>query len=119
MSNSRPFMFYITISNGLLKDGHRKRMGEAVLEFMWLIDRVTKVDDDGYGWILGGKPIKLEELATDLGVHRDTVSANLTRLEENGYIEKTRTPYGLSIKVVKAKKRFGANTESASEKRRI
>ena len=105
-------MFYITISNGLLKDGHRKRMGEAVWEFMWLIDRVTSIDDQGYGKVLGGKPIKLDEIAEDLEVHRDTVSSNLIKLEEHGYIEKTRTPYGLSIRVVKAKKRFGGNAES-------
>jgi len=109
-------MFYITISNGLLKDGHRKRMGEAVWEFMWLIDRITVIDEQGYGKVLGGKPIKLDEIANDLEVHRDTVSSNLIKLEEHGYIEKTRTPYGLSIRVVKAKKRFGGNAESNKAK---
>jgi hypothetical protein len=50
-------MFYITVSNGLLKDDHRKRIGSAVWEFMWLIDKITRIDEDGKGWVLGGKPI--------------------------------------------------------------
>jgi hypothetical protein len=111
-------MFYISISNGLMKDGHRKRIGEAVWEFMWLIDKVTKIDDEGYGYVLGGTPIKLADIASDHGVHRDTVSANLQKLEDQGYIKKTVAPYGLVIRVVKAKKRFGGNAEPASGKHR-
>lgn len=104
-------MFYITISNGLLKDGHRKRMGSSVWEFMWLMDKVTKIDNSGMGWVLGGKPIRLKEIAEELGVSEDTTSENLTRLEKEGYIKKIIAPYGISIRVIKAKKRFGKNPE--------
>lgn len=110
-------MFYIGISNGLLKDGHRKRMGAAVWEFMWLIDKVTKIDDKGMGKVLGGKPIKLDEISDQLGVHRDTVSDNLSALEREGYITKKNAPYGLIIGVNKAKKRFGKNSEPLRVKR--
>lgn len=103
-------MFFITISNGLLTAEHRKRIGPAVWEFMWLIDKVTRVDVDGKGWVLGGKPIKLEEIS--LGQHANTTSENLQRLRENGYIETIRTPYGMTIKVIKAKKRFTKNSDS-------
>lgn len=99
-------MFYISISNGLLKDGHRKRMGSSVWEFMWCIDKVTKIDDKGIGWVLGGKPIRLKEIAEQMDVDEDTVGVNLDKLEEQNYITKLRTPYGIQIKVMKIKKRF-------------
>lgn len=102
-------MFYITVSNGLLKDGHRKAMGEAVWEFMWCIDKITRIDEFGKGWVLGGKPIKLENLADDMGVHRKTVSRNLNKLQRDGYLELKHTPYGIVILVHKAKKRFHTN----------
>lgn len=104
--------FYIQIANGLIKDGHRQRMGSAVWEFMWLLDHITQIDENGTGHILGGKPIKLADIRKDLGTVEDRISENLTMLEKEGYIEKTRTPYGLVIRVAKAKKRFGQNTKS-------
>lgn len=109
-------MFYISISNGLLKDGHRKRMGEAVWEYMYLIDKITKIDSGGFGWVLGGKPLKLKELADNLCVHRNTVSRNLKILEQEGYIVIIHAPYGLSIRVVKAKKRFTKNGEPDTQR---
>lgn len=110
-------MFYINISNGLLNNSHRKRMGEAVWEFMWCIDKVTRVDENGVGYVLGGKPIKLSDIANGyknskgkfiegLGCHENTVSRNLKRLVDEGYIAITRTPYGLVCKVWKTKKNF-------------
>lgn len=96
--------FYITISNGLIEGaGHRNRMGSAVWEFMWCIDRVTKIDSKGMGWVLGGKPINLKDI--DLG-HANTISRNLNKLQAEGYIEIRRTPRGMVIKVCKAKKIF-------------
>jgi len=107
-------VFYIQISNGLLKDEHRSRMGSSVWEFMWLLDKVTRVDKDGTGWVLGGKPIKLKELV--MGLDEETVSRNLIKLEKEGYIKKIRTPYGISIRVFKARKifnqRINKNVES-------
>lgn len=96
-------MFYITVSNGLLEGNHRKRIGSAVWEFMWLIDKITKIDDEGWGWILGGKPINLKDIK---GIHPVNVSKNLTKLEKENYISIQHTPYGMIIKVAKAKKRF-------------
>src|ERR1043166_6623096 len=99
-------MFYIQISNGLLRGGHRKRMGEAVWEFMWFIDRITKIDEEGFGWVLGGKPINLKDLTEDMGVHYTTVSRNVQKLVKHGYIMVSYVPYGVMVKVLKAKKRF-------------
>jgi hypothetical protein len=109
-------MFYIQVSNGLLKGDHRKMMGEAVWEFMWCIDKITKVDEDGTGWVLGGKPVKLRDLTGDMGVHATTSSRNLNKLQKFGYLGLIHTPYGIKISVIKAKKVFKKNLGNAVEK---
>jgi DNA-binding Lrp family transcriptional regulator len=86
-------------------------MGSAVWEFMWCLDKITKVEKE-IGYVLGGKPINLSDLANQLGTVEMTTSRNLERLEEYGYITKLRTPYGIVIKVMKAKKRFNKNVDS-------
>jgi len=88
--------FYIEITNDLLSPTHRKRMGTAVWEFMWCLDKMTKIDGD-VGYVLGGKPINLTDIAEDLGISINHISENLTKLENGGYITKKRTPYGIII----------------------
>lgn len=106
-------MFYISISNGLLEGKHRDKMGTAVWEYMWCIDKVTKIDEDGTGWVLGGKPMKLSEISA---MSENTTSRNLNKLEENGYINLKHTSYGVIITVNKAKKRFTKIVEPTSPK---
>lgn len=108
-------MYYITVSNGLLQDGHRQRMGAAVWEFMWLLDKITEIDKDGNGWVLGGKSIKLSEIANSLQIHRVNVSRNLKLLEKETYITTKRTRYGIVISVKKAKKIFKSSKPRVSE----
>ena len=107
--------FYIEITNNLLEIKHRKRMGVAVWEYMWCLDRMTKIDDDGVGWVLGGKPIKLEEIEKELGIHRVNISKHLTTLEKYGYLKLIHAPYGISIRVYKAKKRFNRIAKPRNE----
>lgn len=90
-------------------------MGSSVWQFMWLIDKVTRIDEDGWGWILGGKPINLKDIA--IGVTENTVSRNLHRLQKEGYIQIKHTPYGLILKVKKAKKRFSRSVEPTLTKK--
>lgn len=104
-------MFYITVSNGLLTADHHDRMGEAVWMFMWCIDKITKIDDGGWGYVLGGKPIKIDEIKV---FSRRTAFRYLKTLEEQGYILRIRTPYGIIIKVRKAKKSFGRSARSGT-----
>ncbi|MDD4989110.1 MAG: hypothetical protein PHV42_01655 [Candidatus Pacebacteria bacterium] len=54
---------YFTVSKGLLDPKHRQRMGVAVWEFLWCLDRVTKINADGLGLVLGGKPVNLCDFA--------------------------------------------------------
>ena len=103
--------FYIEITNNLLEKKHRKKMGSAVWEFMWCLDKITKIDEDGMGWILGGKPINLKDLRKELGITEPKISKNLNKLKNEGYLNLRRTPYGLVISVNKAKKRFAQKPE--------
>ena len=91
-------------------------MGPAVWEFMWCIDKVTTIDAKGQGWVLGGMPIQLKHIAKGmviggehvegLGCSEDTISRNLNRLQDKGYLILIHAPYGISIRVLKAKKKF-------------
>ena len=84
-------------------------MGSAVWEFLWCLDRMTRIDPKGFGWILGGAPIKLRNIAESLGRTDVSISRNLSKLSSEGYIALTHAPYGIVIKVPKAKKRFNRN----------
>ncbi len=67
------------------------------------------------GHVLGGKPVNLKDIADDLDLSEDTISRNLDTLRGSGYIETTRTPNGLSIKVTKAKKVFQKGNRRSAE----
>lgn len=95
--------FFISVSNGILEDTHFEKMGASIWQFLWCLDKVTKIDNEGVGLVLGGKPIQLKDV---VGGHRVTVSRRLTHLEKEGYIKLTHTPYGIVIRVMKVKKRF-------------
>lgn len=90
-------------------------MGSAVWLFMWLLDKVTSIDEKGTGKVLGGKPIKFEEVETELGISQDTYTRWIQKLSEYPYIETTRTPYGITFKILKTfkhfKKRFRKNAK--------
>jgi len=104
--------FYITIKNGLLDPKHIKAMGGdrnsgTVWLFMWLLDKMTIIDvEKGEGKVLGGKPIRFEEVKKDLGISRRTYIRWIEMLRKGRYIKTERTPYGLKIIVFKAFKVF-------------
>ena len=112
-------MFYITIKNGLLDNGHRKRMGEAIWLFLWLLDKMTIINHEtGEGQVLGGKPIKFEEIEKNLEISRATYARWIKILKDNNYIDIKRTPYGLIITVFKAFKIFNQKINSETSKKR-
>lgn len=113
--------FYIEVVNGLLDKKHYKNMGVAVWQFMWCLDRITKIDDDGIGWVLGGKPINLCEITNDIGGTEPKTSKKLHKLQSTGYINIKRTPTGIIISVNKAKKRFAqkVKTEKSDLPKRV
>lgn len=103
--------FGIEIKNHLLEPKHVENMGTAVWLYMYLIDKITSVNEDGVGKVLGGKPLKYSEVKDELGISKDTYTRWIKKLEEYPYIESTLAPYGYSFKVLKAYKRFRKNHE--------
>jgi hypothetical protein len=89
--------------NGILD--HCERIGPALWEFVWLLDKITR-EKDGKGIVLGGQPVTIDRIARELRRGDHTVRRNLDRLEAGKYIERTRTPYGLTIRVRNSRK-FG------------
>lgn len=104
--------FFIEITNNLLEPKHRKAMKESVWLFMWLLDKMTSITEEGIGKILGGKPIKYEEVKEDLGISMRTYRRWIEQLKTAGYINILRTPYGCVLTVNKARKRFGRRANS-------
>jgi DNA-binding PadR family transcriptional regulator len=94
----------IPVSNGILDIKHYEKIGESLWEFLWLIDRMTKINSAGIGIVLGGKPIKWHEFGFG---NRKSIYRHLKQLQSNGYIEIKRAPYGLIVTINKAKKIFG------------
>lgn len=103
--------FGIYIKNDLLEAKHIENMGIAVWLYMWLIDKMTSISEEGIGKILGGKPIKFEELKDELGISRRTYVRWIEILESHKYINVTQAPYGLIISVNKAKKTFNQRSD--------
>jgi len=93
----------IPLWNGVFE--HYKRIGDALWEFLWCIDAITK-EKAGVGLVLGGSPIKLERIVADLKADKETVRRHLKNLTVKNYLRMRRTPYGQVIEVLNSKK-FG------------
>ena len=98
--------------SGLLE--HRGRMGSAIWEYIWCLDRITQ-EKNGVGFVNGGAPVKAKQIARDFKVRKETVNEetvrrNLQTLKEAGYLHLRRTPYGQVIKVTNSLK-FGIWTQ--------
>jgi hypothetical protein len=108
--------FYIEITNNLLDPKHRAAMKESVWLFMWCLDKMTSIDENGIGKVLGGKPIKYEDVKADLGISVRTYRRWTDQLKEKGYINVLRTPYGCVLTVNKARKRFGRSVNNGTSR---
>lgn len=102
--------FGIEIKNNLLDPKHVERMGHSVWLYMWFIDKMTSVNEEGIGKVLGGKPIKNIDVMKELGISDKTYRRWTKTLSQWGYINYKRTPYGIVFSVNKAFKRFGRRT---------
>lgn len=98
--------FTFEIKNNLLEHKHIEAMGTAVWLFMWLDDKITKIDDEGVGWVLGGKPLVYADVKAELGIGERTYQRWVKQLAEYPYIKAIRTPRGISFRVFKAYKNF-------------
>jgi hypothetical protein len=99
--------FGIYVKNDLLEPKHYLAMGEAIWLYLWLLDRMTSVNENGVGKVLAGRPITYAMVAEDIGVSRQVYVRWMKQLRQAGYIQTLRTPVGLCITVQKAQKIFG------------
>lgn len=81
-------------------------MGISVWLYMWLLDKVTSVDEEGTGKVLGGRPIKYEEVAEELGIPLRTYRRWIATLKRYPYITARRSENGLVFTVLKTYKIF-------------
>jgi len=106
----------IPVSNGLFE--HKERIGAAIWEFLWCIDRTTseEIDGDGIRWgiILHGTPIKIERIAAEIKSSSRTVQRNMSHLKSEGYISTVRVSRGEIIKVRNNQKRSVKNGVSST-----
>jgi len=115
--NPKPIMF--AVSKGLLE--HKDRMGPAVWEFLWFVDKVTEDIPDGNGTgkfnglVLGGAPVSLERIARDLKEHAGTAKRNVKTLESQGYIVRHRLPENRCAYVVANSKKWFWRDQRESE----
>ena len=107
--------FGIEIKNTLLEKKHVEKMGIAIWLYMWLVDHMTSITEEGIGNVLGGKPIKYEEVESELGISQDTYTRWIEKLSKYPYIETIRTPYGITFRVLKAHKHFKKRIRTNSE----
>lgn len=114
--------YIVPISNGIF--AHCQRMGIAVWVFMWLVDHVTKeepsVGGHTEGLVYGGRALRTQEIARDLGSLNRTVQRHLDMLVAHGYLRRLQPTKGLAsgYAVLKSKKwnRLAAGVcESGSE----
>ena len=105
--------FYIYVKNDLLEPKHCNVMGSSVWLYLWLLDKITSITEEKIGSVLGGKPIKYEVIKKELDIPERTYHRWVSNLKKHNYILTKRTPYGLIIKVTKAKKVFGQQIGSA------
>lgn len=101
--------YLLEIKNNLLEEKHYRNMGVAVWLYMWLLDHVTSVNEEGIGKVEYGKPLTYSDI--DLGISDRTYREWLDTLEKYGYINKKRAPYGLLITVNKTHKYFGKKSD--------
>jgi len=99
MTSSYP----IKIWSGLLSDGHTQKIENALWEFIWLVNKVTK-EKDGIGYVLKGTPIRIDDICNDLKRSYQSVYRHLQLLKKYGYINIKKAPYGIIITINNSKK---------------
>jgi hypothetical protein len=101
----------IGVRDGILSWKHVRALGPALPLYLWAVRRVTK-EDHGMGLLLGGKPMRYEDIAGELADETGrpavrTLKRWMARLIRKGYLEVKHSVYSrMVIRVTKAKK-FG------------
>ncbi len=97
-----PPPYLLPILPELCRGPHRQRMGMALWVYLWLVDEVTRDDDeDGIRWGITrhGDPITYQEIANDLNISRETVRLEIKILRKWGYIRTRLSSQGAIIDI--------------------
>ncbi len=106
--------FGIYVKNNLLEPKHIENMDAAVWLYLWLLDKMTSVNENGIGKVLGGMPVTYSQIHSEMGLTERTYQRWIRKLRDTGYIRTLRTPYGLVITVNKAEKIFTKKSSAKS-----
>ena len=77
--------YFVPMPLDLIDPGAISRMGMAVWLYLWCVNRSTR-EEDGVGWIYGGKAINYEKIASDLGQPIRTLKRWMKKLKDGDYI---------------------------------
>jgi len=106
--------------SGFFERKHYEAMGGGpVFLFGYLVNKTTRENcgnDGKLGIVLGGKPIRDDEIAKHYDINRKTVARFREILIKEKYIDCQRTPYGYRYTVRKSKK-FGIWSEKKQPER--
>ncbi len=95
--------FRVALFAGLLDERHRRKMGEAIWLFAWLIHRQTKMD----GLVLGGQTLSYKRIASETGYPLRSLRRWMKRLARAGYIEVAHGVYKRLVVRVLNQKKYG------------
>jgi len=95
--------YSIRIWSGLLSNGHTQKIENALWEFIWLVNKVTK-EEDGIGYVLRGTPVKINDICNDLKRSYWGVYKHLQQLKKYKYINIKKAPYGIIVTINNSKK---------------
>jgi len=93
----------IKVWSGLLSNGHTQKIENALWEFIWLVNKVTK-EEDGIGYVLRGIPVRIDDIRNDLKRSYQSVYRHLQQLKKYGYINIKKAPYGIIVTINNSKK---------------
>lgn len=108
--------YTIDVRNNLLERKHFEAMGEAVWLYMWFLDKMTSVNENGVGKVLGSSAITHDLIFEDLGIPHRTYLRYVDKLRDAGYINTVRLQHGLLVTITKAKKNFSKTAKKRSDK---
>ena len=85
---------YVQLPAALLHPEHQARMGPALWVFLWLWREAGLQEGEWAGEVRGGRAIRLEEIAGDLGIPERTVKRHIASLREAEYLETWSAGHG-------------------------
>jgi hypothetical protein len=109
--------FGIYVKNDLLDPKHANNIKNAIWLYLWLLDKMTSISEEGLGKVLGGKPVVYDDFNKEVPTSLANYRRYVKRLRDYGYINTLRTPTGLVITINKAFKPFKSIKNDTSKPR--